>query len=157
MAGENWTVARMDASTGELNMVHQNQCCTSDWFPDSDRIIFSKREKGQQTNNGYGWTELWMAQGDGSSPVLLFGEESHVYGGAVSPDGEYVLFGRGPEDDGGGGEDKGGRMCVMRLADTPTIAGETPELRSKYPDIGDGPVLVIGIGWEPFWTHHELW
>ncbi len=157
VAGENWSVVRADASTGEVNLVHQNQCCTSDWFPDSDRVIFSKREKGQTANDGYGWTELWMADGDGENSVLLFGEQSHVYGGAVSPDGEYILFGRGPEDDGGGGEHQGGRMCIMRLSDAPTIAGDTPELRSKHPDAGDGPILLIGIGWEPFWTHRELW
>jgi len=75
----------------------------------------------------------------------------------VSPDGQYILFGRGPEDDGGGGEDKGGEMCIMRLGDAPIITGETPELRSLHPDTGDGPVLLIGIGWEPFWTQHELW
>ena len=157
MAGENWTVARIDASTGELNKVHSNQCCTPDWFPDSNRIIFSKRKKGQEANDGYGWTELWMADGDGGNPGLLYGEESHIYGGAVSPDSQYILFGRGPDDDGGGGEDQGGEMCIMRLGDAPIITGATPELRTVHPDTGDGPVVLIGIGWEPFWTHRELW
>jgi Tol biopolymer transport system component len=155
--GELWTIARLEASSGELNYVQRNQCCTADWFPGSDRVIFSKRQKDQKANSGYGWTELWMADGDGGNASLLFGEESHVYGGAVSPDGAYVMFGRGPKDDGGGGEDKGGKLCVMRIADAPTILGETPELRSKHPDAKAGPVLMIGIGWEPFWTDRELW
>jgi Tol biopolymer transport system component len=53
--GEQWTVARMNAATGEVNPVNTFQNCTPDWFADSKRLIFSHRPKGQE---GYGWTQL---------------------------------------------------------------------------------------------------
>jgi len=37
-----------------------------------------------------------MANGDGSEKSLVYGEDGrHIYGGAISPDGVYVLFTRG--------------------------------------------------------------
>ena len=33
--GKNWRVVRMNAETGELNVVTKTQSCTPDWFPDS--------------------------------------------------------------------------------------------------------------------------
>ncbi|MCB9782890.1 MAG: hypothetical protein H6751_08000 [Candidatus Omnitrophica bacterium] len=60
---------------------------------------------------------------------LLYGEDGvHIYSGAVSPDGEYILFSKCP-DDGGGAERSGGTICLMRSADAPTIGGPSPELR----------------------------
>jgi Tol biopolymer transport system component len=150
-----WNVVRMNAEDGTVNAVHIFQSCTPDWFPDSERIIFSSRPS-QKSNNGYGWTQLWMADADGANARLIYGEEgAHIYGGQVSPDGQYVLFTKTPED-GGGSEKEGGAMFVMRLSDAPTIGGESAELRSLHANTKDGAVLEIGNGWEPHWTYADV-
>ena len=41
-----WTVVRMNAQTGELNIVHEFQSCTPDWFPDSKHIIYPSPARG---------------------------------------------------------------------------------------------------------------
>jgi Tol biopolymer transport system component len=150
-----WNVVRMNAEDGAVNAVHIFQSCTPDWFPDSERIIFSSRPS-QRSNDGYGWTQLWMANADGTHAGLIYGEEgSHIYGGSVSPDGQYVLFTKSVAD-GGGSEKEGGAMFVMRLSDAPTIGGESSELRSLHVNTKDGPVLEIGNGWEPHWTYADV-
>ncbi|GMV93286.1 MAG: hypothetical protein AMXMBFR82_30640 [Candidatus Hydrogenedentota bacterium] len=150
-----WNVVRMNAEDGAVNAVHIFQSCTPDWFPDSERIIFSSRPT-QKSNDGYGWTQLWMANADGSNAKLIYGEEgAHIYGGQVSPDGQYVLFTKTLAD-GGGAEESGGPMFLMRLSDAPTIGGESPELRSLHVNTKDGPVLEIGTGWEPHWTYADI-
>lgn len=155
VGGESWTVVRMNAATGEMNTVRTFQNCTPDWFPDSERIILSSRPAGQQVNDGYGYTQLWAVDGAGGNDRLLYGEEGyHIYGGAVSPDGAYVLFSRSPQD-GSGAENAGGEICILRMADTPTIAGESTELRKLHPATKDGPVLFLTQGWEPHWTYAE--
>ena len=153
--GEMWTVVRMDAKTGEMNPVNAFQNCTPDWFPDSRRMIFSHRPK-QTANKGYGWTQLWMADADGTKRRLVYGEDGrHVYGGATSPDGEYVLFTSCPQD-GGGSEKDGAPMGLMRFADVPTITGESKDLRKVHPDTKDGPVLSLPVAWEPHWTYADV-
>ncbi len=148
--GEQWTVARMDATTGEINAVNSFQNCTPDWLPDSRRVIFSHRPKEKE---GYGWTRLWLADGDGGNRKLVYGQDGmHIYGGATSPDGRYVLLTAAPED-GGGSEKNGAPMHVIRLADTPMIVGESRDLRELYPDAKGGPMLNLPIGWEPHWTY----
>ena len=114
-----WTIVRMDAQTGELNVVHEFQSCTPDWFPDSKHIIYPSRPAGQPGNNGYGFTQLWYSDGEGEDAKMIYGEDGyHIYGGALSPDGKYVLFTRCPQD-GGGSEKSGAPICVMRMADAP--------------------------------------
>jgi len=148
-----WTVARMDAQTGDLTIVHEFQSCTPDWFPDSKHIIFPSRPAGQ---DGYGFTQLWMADGEGKEAKLIFGEDGyHIYGGALSPDGAYVLFTRCPND-GGGSEKSGAPICVMRMADAPAVAGPSPALRKVHPDAKDATVLQLVEGWEPCWTYAEI-
>lgn len=147
--GELWTVARMDAAGGGINPVNTFQNCTPDWLADSKRIIFSHRPKGQE---GYGWTQLWMADGDGSNRRLLYGQDGrHVYGGATSPDDTYVLF-TASVADGGESEKNGAPMHVIRLADTPMITGESKDLRKLHPHTQNGPLLTLPTGWEPHWT-----
>lgn len=91
--GEQWCVVRMNAETGEVNPIITFQSCTPDWCPDSQRIVFSSRPANQLPDNQYGWTQLYVADGEGKSIQLIYGEDGvHVYGGALSPDGEYVLF-----------------------------------------------------------------
>ncbi|MGI6419494.1 MAG: hypothetical protein ACOX1P_27965 [Thermoguttaceae bacterium] len=154
--GVMWTVVRLHLATGKLNAVHKFQSCTPAWFPDSKHIIFSSRPAGQTAGGGYGWTQLWMAVGDGSSEQLVYGEDGcHVYGGALSPDGQYVLFTKSLKD-GGGSEDSGGAICLMRFSDAPTIGGASEELRAKHAGTKDGPVVELGQGWEPCWTYEEI-
>jgi len=148
-----WTVVRMDAATGALNVVHEFQSCTPDWFPDSQHIIFPSRPAGQK---GYGFTQLWMSDGEGKEPTMIYGEDGyHIYGGALSPDGKYVLFTR-CRDDGGGSEKSGAPICIMRLSDAPAIGGPSPALRRLHPGAKDAPVLELVDGWEAHWTYAEI-
>ncbi len=151
--GDTWTVARMNVETGDTNKVNSFQNCTPDWFPDSNRIIFSHRPGNQ---DGYGWTQLWMADGDGQNRRLVYGEDGrHMYGGALSPDAKYVVL-TASDKDGGASEERGAPMAVIRLADTPMITGESTALRKLHPDTKDGPVLELPAGWEPHWTDAEI-
>ena len=151
-----WTIVRVNAETGRLNPVHKFQSCTPDWFPDSKRIIFSSRPADQSPDNDYGWTQLWMADGDGENERLVYGEDGfHIYGGILSPDGKYVLFTKSPKD-GGGSKESGAVMCIIHFGDTPLIGGESRDLRKKHPGTNDGPVLELPMAWEPFWTYAEI-
>jgi Tol biopolymer transport system component len=163
--GATRTVVRMNASTGEVNAVAKNQNCTPDWFPDSRHIIYSSRPPGQidadggsaakavGQKTGYGWTQLWMADIEGQEHTLLYGEDGrHIYGGAVSPDGRYILFTRSLTD----GNEETAVIGLMRFRDAPTIAGESQALRTLHPKTKDGPVLSLGPGWEPHWTYARL-
>ena len=153
VGGERWTILRMNATSGETKVVSKYQNCTPDWFPDSRRVIFSNRPSGQ---NGYGWTQLWMADTETRSRSLIYGEDGrHIYGGALSPDGKYVLFTRCPQD-GGGSERDGAPGGLMRLTDAPTIAGESKALRKIHPDVKNGPVLTLPDCWEPHWTFADI-
>jgi Tol biopolymer transport system component len=150
--GTGWSVARLNAETGEVNAVSRVDCCTPDWFPDSRKIIFSNRPPGQKGNNGQGWTQLWMADAEGKVCKLVYGEDGrHVYGGHVSPDGKYVLFTGNMREDGDPGN-AGAPMGLMRLADAPTIGGESKELRTLHPEARSSSVLTLPAGWEPCWT-----
>jgi len=154
--GTGWSVARMDAKTGEVNAVSRVDCCTPDWFPDSQQIVFSNRPPGQKENRGQGWTQLWMADAEGKTRRLIYGEDGrHVYGGHISPDGKYVLFTGNMQEDGDPGN-AGAPMGLMRLADAPIIGGQSKELRSLHPDARSGSVLALPAGWEPCWTFAEI-
>jgi Tol biopolymer transport system component len=133
-----WSVARMNARTGEVNPVRAGDCCTPDWFPDGKRVIFSNRRESQKIFKGYGWTELWQADPDGQNQRLIYAEENrHIYGGHVSPDGRYALFTGNPQED-GDSENSGSPMALIRLSDAKR-----------------GPVLPMSAGWEPCWTSSE--
>ncbi len=154
--GTGWSVARMNAGTGAVNAVSRVDCCTPDWFPDGQQIIFSNRPPGQKGNNGHGWTQLWRADAEGKTRQLVYGEDGrHVYGGHVSPDGKYVLFTGNMREDGDPGN-AGAAMGLMRLADAPIIGGESKELRSLHPEARSGPVLTLPVGWEPCWTFTQI-
>ena len=154
--GESWSIARMDAETGQVNAIHSFRNCTPDWFGDSKHVIFSNRPGRQEINKGYGWTQLWMADGEGTRSWLMFAEDGyHIYGGQLSPDAKYFLFTAHPDD---GGESKQGnaRICLMRYADGPAIGGESPALRKLHPDAKDSPRLPLALGWEPHWTYARI-
>lgn len=91
-----------------------------------------------------------MSDGDGSNRTLLFGEDGkHIYGGAVSPDGKYVVFTRSRTD----GDLETSLMNVMRLSDAPIVTGESKYLRAQYPNAKSGPFLMLQAGWEPHWSY----
>jgi Tol biopolymer transport system component len=151
--GEQWAIGRMDAVTGELNRVSDNDCfnCTPDWFPDSQHVIYSKGIPKTE-----GWAQLWMADGDGKNRRMLYGETGrHIYGGAVSPDGKHLLFTRSREDL-GKVDNSNTTMSLMRLSDAPIIGGQSPVLRKIYPQAQAGPVLDLAPGWEPHWTFARI-
>src|SRR4051812_3983832 len=156
--GEKWTVIRLNAITGEVNPVAKYQNCTPDWFPDSKRLVFSSRPKDQEVPDGgklaasigqkaeYGWTQLWMANGDGSDRRLVYGEDGrHIYGGVISPDARYVMFSRS-EIDGVGKDRKGAPLALMRLRDAPIIGGESVALRKLHPEAKSAPLLNLQNG-----------
>ncbi|GEM_PF-397386 len=154
--GTGWSVARMNAVTGETEAINRVDCCTPDWFPDSRRVVFSWRPPGQKENHGQGWTQLWMADADGKSRRLLYGEDGrHIYGGHVSPDAQYVLFTGNMRED-GDPQNAGAPMGLLRMADAPIVTGESRELRALHPAAKSGPVLTLPIGWEPSWTEREI-
>jgi Tol biopolymer transport system component len=151
-----WTVARMDARSGAAYAVRRVDCCTPDWFPDSQGLIFSSRPPGQAENQGNGWTQLWMAGAGGEAPRMIYGEDGrHVYGGHVSSDGKYVVFTGNLRED-GDPQRAGAPMGLLRLADAPIIGGESAALRKLHPAARSGPVLALPAGWEPCWSLAEL-
>ena len=154
--GEYWTVVRMNAASGEVNVLRSFQNCTPDWYPDSNHVVLSSRPAGQPGAKGYGYTHLWEADGLGKEQKLLYGEDGlHIYGGSLSPDGHYVLFTKCPED-GGGAEKTGGTICLIRMEDTPAIGGQSPDLRKLHPEAKNALLIEIDKGWEPHWTFHEI-
>ncbi len=154
--GTGWSIARMDAASGEVGAVNTVDCCTPDWFPDSQQLVFSWRPPGQKGNHGHGWTQLWRSRADGKTRSLVYGEDGrHVYGGHISPDGRYVLFTGNVEED-GDPQHAGAPMGLMRLGDGPIIGGASADLRALHPDAKPGPVLPLPAGWEPAWTFSEI-
>lgn len=150
--GASWSIACMDATTGEAHAVNRVDCCTPDWFPDSKNLIISWRPPGQKVNNGYGWTQLWRADAEGKSRSLVYAEDGrHVYGGHVSPDGKYVLFTGNMQEDGDPAH-AGAPMGLMRLSDAPILGGDAGRLQAEHPRHNTGPVLALPVGWEPCWT-----
>jgi Tol biopolymer transport system component len=143
-----WSVVRIEVATGAINPVSRVDCCTPDWFPDSSRIIFSYRE--------HDWTQLWMADGQGRVRRLVVAEDGrHIYGGSVSPDGNYVLFTGNKEED-GDPANAGAPMGLLRLHDAPMVTGTSLTARREHPGAKDGPVLELPSGWEPHWTSATL-
>ena len=142
-------------ATGEMYAVSTVDCCTPDWFPDTQNVIFSWRPPGQKTNRGLGWTQLWRAEADGKTPQLVYAkDERHVYGSFVSPDAKYVIFTGNVEED-GDPRHEGGPMSLMRLSDSPIIEGGSPEVRAPHPEAKNGPILTLPSGWKPCWTYNE--
>jgi len=155
--GSVWSVVNVDVATDSLTPIINFQSCTSDWFPDSRHIIYSSRPAEQSATDKYGWTQLWMANRDATGHQLIFGEDgSHIYGGLVSPDQRYVVFAKPYVDGGGGIENRGAPIFIMRLEDAPIISGESPDLRRVHPVSNNGPVLSLPHGWEPDWTYAEI-
>jgi Tol biopolymer transport system component len=156
VGGKSWNIVCLDGNSHAAVPVHLVQSCTPDWFPDSNRVIYSSRPPDQQVNEGYGATQLWMANADGSNQQMIYGDDAyHLYGGGVSPDGAYVVFTKSLVD-GGGSEKEGAPMFVMRLADAPAIGGDSTDLRMKHRDAKEAPLVELPAGWEPHWTYADV-
>jgi len=151
--GEHWAIGKIDAVTGDIARVSDGDCfnCTSDWFPDSRHIVYSK---GHPKTEGF--AQLWKADVEGTTRSMLYGELGrHIYGGCISPDGQYALFTRSQEDL-GVVENSKTTIGLLRLKDTPIIGGKSEVLWSQYPKAKAGPVLDLSSGWEPHWTLSEI-
>ncbi|MCU0918462.1 MAG: DUF1513 domain-containing protein, partial [Planctomycetes bacterium] len=123
--------------------------CTPDWLPDAEHIIYSRGIVPGQP----GWAQLWAAKADGTKRQLLYAEPGrHLYGGCVSPDGQYVLF-TSSEVDLGKVDNSRTRMALIRRQDTPMIANTDESLRREFPQARTGPCLDLAEGWEPDWIH----
>jgi Tol biopolymer transport system component len=157
--GQDWTIGRMNVETGEMNPVPnppsvlRGSECTPDWFPDCKHLIFSHN----QSDRWDSWTQLWMADAEGTNARLLYAEDGrHIYGGMISPDGKYVLFNGLRREDEAGALTTGTPMGLFRFADAPVIGGDSPELRKLHADAKSGPLLTLPVGWEPDWTYTEI-
>jgi Tol biopolymer transport system component len=151
--GEHWAIGRLSAAGGDINRVSDGDCfnCTSDWFPDSKHIVYSKGHPKTE-----GWAQLWKADADGSARSMIYGEIGrHIYGGCISPDGKYALFTRSKEDLGEVDHSET-TMALIRLGDAPVVGGKSEVLRRQYPGAKDGPVLDLAAGWEPHWTFADV-
>jgi len=161
--GQEWTVVRLSADEkGTLNAISKFRNCTPDWFPDGKRIIFSQRPNQpagdpafyQRSGEGasYGWSHLYMANGDGTGKSLVYAEDGrHIYFGDISPDLKYVVFTKLPKD-----ASLVGPMGVIGLKDAPTIGGESKALRTMFKGTKDGPVVPLPHGFEPRWTYLKI-
>jgi Tol biopolymer transport system component len=148
--GVAWSIGCLDAETGRIHAVSETDRynCTPDWLPDSDHIVYSRGIVPEKA----GWAQLWVAKADGSDRQLLYAEQGwHMYGGAVSPDGRYVLFTRS-EVDLGRVDNSRTRMALIRRQDTPIVGGTDESRRREFPNARTGPVLDLSWGWEPTWT-----
>ena len=83
---------------------------------------------------------------------MLYAESGrHIYGGASSPDGRYLLFSRSVEDLGKVDHAKT-TIALIRFADTPMLGDDDSALRKRFPDARPAARLDLGPGWEPHWT-----
>jgi Tol biopolymer transport system component len=121
-------------------------------MPDSRWIVYAR---GIIPGTG-GCAELWLSGRETREPHLLYAEEKrHIYGGCPSPDGKYLLFTRSAADLGPVANSRTS-MSIVRLADTPMIAGTSESFNRKYPTARHGPRLDLSWGWEPHWTYAEI-
>jgi len=147
--GVAWTVGCLDAETGQIHPVSEvdRYNCTPDWLPDSEHVIYSRGIVPGKS----GWAQLWLASADGAQRQLLYAEDrQHLYGGCVSPDGNYILFTKS-EVDLGKVDNSRTKMAIIRRKDTPMIAGDETRLKQEFPSARGGPVLDLSWGWEPDW------
>ena len=147
--GVAWTVGCLDAETGRIHPISEvdRYNCTPDWLPDSEHVIYSRGIVPGQA----GWAQLWLAKADGTERRLLYVEDQqHLYGGCVSPDGNYVLFTKS-EVDLGKVDNSRTRMTIIRLKDTPMVASREPSLQKELNGARSGPALDLSWGWEPDW------
>ncbi len=148
--GVAWTIGCLDAQAGRIHAVSEidRYNCTPDWLPDSEHVIYSRGIVPERS----AWAQLWVAKADRTDRQLLYAEQGrHMYGGCVSPDGQYVLFTRS-EVDLGKVDNSRTRMAIIRRKDAPMVGGTDASLRREFPNARQGAVLDLSWGWEPAWT-----
>jgi Tol biopolymer transport system component len=163
--GENWTIVRMDSTTGDVQPIAKFQNCAPAWMLDSKRVVNSYRPANQEDieggklasavgqRPGYGWTQIWITDVDGGNRHLVIGEDGkHLYGSEPSPDGKYMMFARAPTD---GGLDKA-VLNVMRLAEAPAVIGASAGIKKLHPGAKPAVLVELTQGWEPHWTYARL-
>jgi Tol biopolymer transport system component len=152
--GPYWNIGRLNIETGEINAVSETDRynCTPDWAPKAEKVVYARGiipEKG-------GYAEMWMARGDGGEKQMLYAESTrHIYGACFSPDGQYLVFTRSPEDL-GENDSAQTALSLIRLGDTPMVGDTNKLLLQRFPGAKPGPRLDLGPGWEPHWTLAEL-
>ena len=148
--GPYWNIGLLNFTGGNIRAMSETERynCTPDWMPDSSHLVYSRGTIPEKNERA----QLWIAQPEGQGRHMLYAEGGrHVYGGAASPDGRYLLFTRSVEDLGKVDHAKT-TMAIIRYADTPMLGDDDAALRKVFPDARSGDRLDLGPGWEPHWT-----
>jgi len=148
--GPYWNIGTLDAVGGKIRAVSETERynCTPDWMPDSRHVIYSRGTIPEKNERA----QLWITAPDEHGRHMLYAEAGrHVYGGAASPDGRYLVFTRSVEDLGKVNHAKT-TMAIVRYAETPMLGDEDAALRKSFPDARSAFRLELGAGWEPHWT-----
>jgi Tol biopolymer transport system component len=152
--GQFWNIGLINAVTGDIIAVSETDRynCTSDWVPDSKRIVYARGIIPEKP----GRAELWVGTIDGRPPQPLYAEEGHhIYDACSSPDMKYLIFTRSVGDL-TRVDQKDTSMAIIRWDDTPMRGDDGESLRQRLPDAKRGPRFDLGPGWEPFWTLVDL-
>ncbi len=152
--GPYWNVGVLDLTSGKIAAVSETERynCTPDWMPDSRHVVYARGTIPAKNERA----QLWMAAAGGQDRRMLYAEGGrHIYGGAPSPDGRYLVFSRTVEDL-GRVDHANTTMAVIRVADTPMLGDENRELRKQFPEAKPACRLDLGGGWEPHWTGAEI-
>jgi Tol biopolymer transport system component len=148
--GQYWNIGVLDIAAGKFNAVSETERynCTPDWVRGSCRIVYAR---GIVPNDN-GRAELWLATSDGKDKHMLYAEsDRHIYGGATSPDGKYLLFTRSEEDLGKVDHTKT-TIAIIRTTDSPMLANPDSAASKRHPDAKPALRFDLGPGWEPCWT-----
>jgi Tol biopolymer transport system component len=148
--GPYWNIGTLDFVEGKIRPVSETDRynCTPDWMPDSRRLIYSRGTIPEKNERA----QLWISEAEGQGRHMLYAEGGrHVYGGAASPDGRYLLFTRSIEDLGKVDHTQT-TMAIVRYSDTPMLGDGDTALRKVYPEARPATRLDLGPGWEPHWT-----
>jgi Tol biopolymer transport system component len=152
--GEYWNVGALDARSGNIIALSETERynCTPDWMPDSRRVIYARGTVPKKNERA----QLWVAASDGSERHMLYAEGGrHIYGGAASPDGRFLIFSRTVEDLGKVDHAKT-TLAVIRMDDTPMLGDDDQGLRKRFESAKAAVRLDLGPGWEPHWTRAEI-
>jgi Tol biopolymer transport system component len=152
--GQYWNIGVLDASGGAISAASETERynCTPDWMPDSRHVIYSRGTIPEKNERA----QLWIAAPGGDDRRMLYAEAGrHIYGGAPSPDGRFLLFSRTVEDLGKVDHAKT-TLAIIKVADTPMLGDEHGDLRKQFPGAKRAVRLDLGPGWEPHWTGAEI-
>ena len=98
--GRDWNIETCPLEGGKPTLISRfSDCCTPDWFPDAQHLIFSHRHPGLPSDDGgatakrigenpsASWTMITMADREGKQNQLVVAEQyRHLYFACVSPD-----------------------------------------------------------------------